>query len=105
MTLLMATVDKFYAVMFPFKYGSKRTIFLKVAAVLSTVVNAMLTVSVEAAITFTDRHGYAFDFMVTGYNTMIGLTFLTTNILYVIIVAKLFYSQRKTRSVTPKDAG
>ena len=105
MTLLMATVDKFYAVMFPFKYGSKRTTLVKIAVILSTVVNAVLTVLVEATITFTDRDGYAFDFMVTGYNTVYGLTFVTTNILYVTIVAKLIYSQRKTRSVTPKDAG
>ena len=104
MTLLMATVDKFYAVMFPFKYGSKRTIFLKVAAVLSTVVNAMLTVSVVTAITFTGRHGYSFDYLVTGYNAVYLLTFLAINILYILIAVKLIHSQRKTRSVAPRDA-
>ena len=104
MTLLMATVDKFYAVLFPFKYSSKRSTLFNVASLLSTLGNAAVSVAAEAAVVFTDRHGYAFKYGVAVYNTMYILTFLVINILYVMIVAKLINSQRKTRSVAPKDA-
>ena len=104
MTLLMATVDKFYAVLFPFKYSAKRSTLFKVSAFLTTAGNAVISVAAEAAVVFTDRHGYAFKYGVAVYNAVYILTFLTINILYIVIVAKLVASQRKTRSVAPGDA-
>ena len=66
MTLVMATVDKFYAVMFPFKYSAQRATLLKVAVMLSSVGNAVLSIAEEALVVLTGRNGFVFQYGVIG---------------------------------------
>ena len=45
-TLMTATTDKFYAVMFPFRYGQTRATIFKAAIAVTTIPNAVLTFAI-----------------------------------------------------------
>ena len=94
MTLLMATIDKFYAVRFPHKYGLKRAKFLKIATALSTVISATIAVTLVLSASRT-----TISYLRQVYSIVFILTFVTTIILYIVIIASLIKSGRKLRTV------
>ena len=95
MTLFMATIDKFYAVMFPFKYGKWRATIFEIAIVVTTIPNAVLSMAI--AISFETFGHQAFTFMIEFYNVTFALMFLTILVLYIFIIAKLIRNQRNLR--------
>ena len=97
----MATIDKFYAVMFPYKYGKRRAIIFKFAIAVTTIPNAVL--SIVIATSFETFGQQAFTFMIAFYNVTFALMFLTTKILYIFIIAKIKRNQRNLRKVN--DSG
>ena len=96
-TLFMATVDKFYAVMFPFKYGKKRATIFKTAIFITIVPNAVMAIAV--ATMFGTLGRLAFEFMITVNNVLVSSMFLTINFLYILIIAKLIRNQRNLNKV------
>ena len=98
MTLFMATIDKFYAVMFPFKYGKRRSTIFKTAIAVTTIPNAVLAIAI--ATSFEIFGPQVFTFMVKFYHVTFALMFLITKFLYILIIAKLFRNQRNLREVT-----
>ena len=97
-TLLMATMDKFVAVMFPFKYDSSHKRFLNVALIFAFGVNFILAVAAKVERVVENR---AFTWTVFAYNIMLGLMFLTVIGLFVAIAVRLIQNQRKLRKVGP----
>ena len=97
MTLFMATIDKFYAVMFPFKYGKRRGNIFKTALAIVTFPNAVLAIAIASSLGSID--GLAFILIVLCYNITFFAMFITINILYVFIIAKLIRNQRNLRKV------
>ena len=97
-TLLMATVDKFVAVMYPFKYDSSHKRFLNVALIFAFGVNFILAVAAKVERVVENR---AFTWTVFAYNIMLGLMFLTVIGLFVAIAVRLIQNQRKLRKVGP----
>ena len=97
MTLLMATIDKLYAVMFPFKYGKRRATLFKAALFITTVPNAMLSVVIATSVDIFGRQ--AFMFIITFINIALLLMFLTINILYTLIIAKIIRNQQNLNKV------
>ena len=97
MTLFMATIDKFYAVTFPYKYSKWRATIFKIAIALATVPNAVLAIVI--AISFEIFGQLTFTFMMTFYNLTFSLMFLTVLILYVVIIVKIIRNQRNLRKV------
>ena len=96
-TLFMATVDKFYAVMFPFKYGKKREQIFKAAVIFTIVPNAMLAIAIAAGYRIIGT--IRFFFIIAFYNVSFALTFLIILIFYIFIIAKLIRNQRNLRKV------
>ena len=96
-TLFMATFDKFYAVAFPFKYGKKRAIIFKTAITMTTAPNAVWSVVVATIYKTLGRQGYST--IIGIYNVITVLMFLTTIILYILIIAQLIRNQRSLRKV------
>ena len=99
MTLLMATIDKFYAVRFPYEYGLKRLSFLKIATALSTVGNAIIAVVLTVSLTLMTT---IFSYMAQVYGIIYILTFATTIILYIVIIVNLIKSRGKPHTVGHK---
>ena len=97
MTLFMATIDKFYAVMFPFKYGKRRGTLFKTAIAIVTFPNAVLAIAIASSLGSIDS--LAFILIVLCYNITFFAMFITINILYVFIIAKLIRNQRNLRKV------
>ena len=93
-TLLMATLDKFYAVVLPFKYRLKHPVFIKMAVIFAFGVNMLATVvrEIERFINKTGRALFV-------YNFALMLVFLATIVMFVVIVAKLVHNSRKLRRV------
>ena len=100
-TLFMATVDKFYAVMFPYKYGNRRATILKITVALATVPNAVLAIVIATSFELFGQH--AFTFIMIFYNVAFLLVFLAIVVLYVFIIAKLIRNRRNLRKVN--DSG
>ena len=100
-TLFMATVDKFYAVMFPYKYGNRRATIFKIAVAIATVPNAVLAIVIATSFELFGQH--AFTFIMIFYNVAFLLVFLAIVVLYVFIIAKLIRNQRNLRKVN--DSG
>ena len=92
MTLLMATIDKFCAVRFPYNYRLKRLSFLKIATALSTVANAIIAVALTVSLTLMTT---IFSYIAQVYGIIYILTFATTIILYIVIIVNLIKSRRK----------
>ena len=63
---------------------------------------ALLAIAI--AISFETFGQQAFAFMIAFYNVTFALMFLTINILYIVIIAKLIRNRRNLRQVT-KDNG
>ena len=97
-TLLMATIDKFVAVMYPFKYESSHKRFLNVALIFAFGVNF-----ISAAVAKVERFivSSTFTWTVVGYNIALGLMFIAVIGLFVAIVAKLVLNERKLRRIGP----
>ena len=100
-TLFMATVDKLYAVMFPYKYGNRRATILKITVALATVPNAVLAIVIATSFELFGQH--AFTFIMIFYNVAFLLVFLAIVVLYVFIIAKLIRNRRNLRKVN--DSG
>ena len=95
--LFMATIDKFYAVMFPFKYGKKRATIFKTAVTITTVPNAAWSIGLATIFEIFGRQGYL---TVIGiYNIITLLAFLAISVLYILIIAELIRNQRSLRKV------
>ena len=91
LALLMATVDKFYAVFYPFKYRSKQKIFFKIALFpsfgWSLAFASILRIRIGWLIFY---RRYIFG----AYSVFILLILLTTISLYVCIVIKLIHAHK-----------
>ena len=97
-TLLMATIDKFVAVIYPFKYASSHKRFVNVALIFAFGVNFLSTAAVKVE-SFTGNR--AFTWTAIAYNIVFGLMFLAVVGLFVAIVVKLILNERKMRQVGP----
>ena len=91
LALLMATVDKFYAVFYPFKYRSKQKIFFKIALFpsfgWSLAFASILRIRIAWLIFYRQ-------YIFRAYSVFILLIFLTTISLYVCIVIKLIHAHK-----------
>ena len=97
LTLFMATIDKFYSLMFPFKYGKKRATIFKTAVTITTVPNAAWSIGLATIFEIFGRQGYL---TVIGiYNIITLLAFLAISVLYILIIAELIRNQRSLRKV------
>ena len=97
-TLLMATIDKFVAVMYPFKYDSSRKRFLNAALIFAFGVNFILAAASKVEGFIVNRTN---TWTVIAYNIVFGLMFLAVIGLFVAIVVKLVVRERKTQKVGP----
>ena len=97
MTLFMATVDKFYAVMFPFRYGKRRAIIFKTATFILLVPNAVLALTLTTIFEILGRQAFLIIALI--YSVIILLMFLTISIFYTIIITKLIRQQLKLSKV------
>ena len=101
-TLLLATIDKFYAVSYPFMYQAKHQFFLKTALILTFGLNLLPTTAVVAARIIRQKiHGMWTVFV---YNIVLSLAFLVTIVLFLAIATKLAHNGRKLRKSVPTDA-
>ena len=99
MTLFMATIDKFYAVMFPFKHGKRRETIFKTAIAVTTIPNAMLTITMVTSFRIWGRQAFMLTLILAFFNAFFSLMFVTINILYIFIIAKLIRNRRNLRTV------
>ena len=99
LALFMATIDKFYAVTFPFNYGKKRATIFRTAIAITTGFNAALS-TVIAVFGTSGRLGYSI--LLGIYNTNTLLIFLTISILYILIIAQLVRNQRNLSKVNAR---
>ena len=92
-TLFLGTVDKFYAVMYPFKYRQKHGAFFKIALCMAFGWGLVFVTFVKIVKIGTDilRYIYAV------YTAFIVLIFLSTITLYVVLIVKLIHTGRKFR--------
>ena len=97
-TLLMATIDKFVAVLYPFKYDSSHKRFLNAALIFAFGVNFIATAAVKVERFIGSR---TFTWTIIVYNIALGLMFLAVVGLFVAIVVKLILNERKMRQVGP----
>ena len=97
MTLFMATIDKLYAVMFPFKYGKRRVTIFKAAIAITSIPNAVLAIAIVTSFRLLGLQ--AFLMIVELYNVIFSLMFLTIIILYILIIAKIIRNRRNLRKV------
>ena len=101
LTLFMATIDKFYAVTLPLKYGRRRSTIFSTAIAITTIPNVMLAVVIATCV---DIFGLqAFTFAVAFYNVFLSVMFLTINTLYILIIAKIMRNQQNLNKVS--DSG
>ena len=97
----MATIDKFYAVMFPFNYGKKRLMIFKSAIFITLVPNAMFSIALANVVVALGPQAYL---IINGiYTAVILLAFLAICVLYTNIITKLIRKQRISSKV--KDTG
>ena len=97
LALLMATIDKLYAVMFPFKYGKRRASIFKAAIFIMLVVNTALAIAQATVVDILGRQAFL---IINGlYVIIIMLMFLTICIFYVAIIARLIRNQRNLSKV------
>ena len=59
-TLFMATFDKLYAVMFPFKYGKRRAAIFRIAIAVTTVANGVLSIAMATSMDTLGRQAFMF---------------------------------------------
>ena len=99
-TLLLASIDKLYAVSWPFKYKLKRKLFVKCSVICAFVVNpAWVAVIVSSSVVaeklyFTIRDCYTVGF---------GLIFIITTGIYSMIIYKIIQNDRRLNQVGPMN--
>ena len=91
--LLMATVDKFYAVFYPFKYRLKQNMFFKTALFLTFVWNLVFTSILRIRLRIFFLIVYR-RYIFATYFVYILLIFLSTIILYACIVIQLAHGRK-----------
>ena len=97
--LFMASIDKLYAVTSPFNYKTKRELFVKIAVVLAGPIDFAISGVIASPLWYD-----VITLFVRIYNALFLLTFLTTILLYVIIVVRIIQSERSMRSKTQPDS-
>ena len=102
MTLLAATAEKFYAVMFPFEFRLK----MKTIHVIGKCFSFGFNFCMVGGITLVQNLAsiYYQSIMFAGYSVFVALTFVTTIVLYVLIIVKLIRNERQLRKVGPNNA-
>ena len=91
-TLLLASADKLYAVTSPFYYANKRELFFKIAVTWVGPIDVTLSGIIASPQVITARF-----ILRPLYNALFVVTFLTTILLYVIIVVRIIQSERSMR--------
>ena len=95
--LFMATFDKFYAVIFPIKYGKKRATIFRTAIFILLVPNAVLAFALATIYETLGRQAFLIINLI--YVVIILVMFLTITIFYFIIIAKIISNQRNLSKV------
>ena len=90
--LLMSSVDKLYAVTFPFDYKLKRELFVKVTVVLAGPIDLAVSGVLASPLLYDVMTIFKYI-----YNGIFFLMFLTTILLYVIIVVRSVQTERDTQ--------
>ena len=96
--LITATVDKFYAVYFPFKYRLVHTKIIKIAIGLTFGLNAGINVGIQPLYLLKNLPRYV-SIIRAAYGAMYILVIVTVIVMYVLIVVKLIRSQNKFRDL------
>ena len=97
-TLLLASVDKLYAVTYPFAYRRKHDVIVRIAITWVTVIDVSLSVIASSPLV-----NDVMPAVVYFYTVYFLLTFLATILLYVVIVVRITQSERSTwRKIQPK---
>lgn len=99
MALISATIDKFFAVYFPFKYRQIHGKFVKISTYVVIGIDTAIPVTLLAYIGLSSSRN---DIVLAIYNVVFLLVFVTVIVLYVLIVVKLVRSGRKVGIVTQK---
>ena len=101
MTLLAATSEKFYAVTFPFEFRLK----MKKIHVVGKCFSFGFNFCIVGGITLVRNVASVQILLITiaGYSVFTTLTFVTTIVLYVMIVAKLIRNDKQVHKVGPNN--
>ena len=96
-TLFMATFDKFYAVVFPIKYGKRRGTIFKTAIFILLIPNSVLALALAAIFEILGQQAFLLVNVI--YIAIILLMFLMIVFFYVIIITRLLSNQRNLNKV------
>ena len=99
--LIAATVDKFYAVYFPFKYRFAHKKIIKIAIGLVFGFNTILDIGMQFIFFVAITSAYV-TLIKTLYVLLYVLVFVTVIVFFVLIVVKLVQNGKKLGKVTPK---
>ena len=102
MTLLAATSEKFYAVMFPFEFRLKMKRIHVIGKCFSFGFNFCIVGGIALVRNLAGARPQSI--MFAGYSVFVALTFVTTIVLYVLIVVKLIRNERQLRKAAPNNA-
>ena len=102
MTLLAATSEKYYAVMFPFEFRLKMKTIHVVGKCFSFGFNLCIVGGITLVRNLAGPRPQSI--MFAGYSVFVALTFVTTIVLYVLIIVKLIRNERQLRKVGPNNA-
>ena len=94
-TLFVATVEKFYAITYPFKYRTNQNWFFKVGVFTATAVNAVVILFPTVIRVVATDDGRIMSIYPTIYTVAIAVIFLTTIALYVAIVVKILKNEQQ----------
>ena len=97
-TLVMASLGKLYAITSPFGYRNKRELFVKIALFLAGPIDLAVS-SVLGSLLRSD----AIMALLYIYDTLFLIMFLTTILLYVIIVVRIIQSERSMHNKVQPD--
>ena len=100
--LLTATVDKFYAVYFPFKYRLVHKKIIKITIGLVFGFSATIYAIRQTVQVLKDVHFMAFIGLMAAYSVINSLVFVTVVVLHVLLVVKLIETGRKIGRVEQK---
>ena len=102
MTLLAATSEKFYAVMFPFKFRFKMKRIHAIGRGFTFGFNFCMVGTITLVRNLASIHYQSI--MFASYSVFVALTFVTTIVLYVLIIVKLIRNERQLRKAEPNNA-
>ena len=94
-TLLVATLDKFYAITYPFKYRTNQNWFFKLGVFTATAVNAVVILFPTVIRVVATDDGRIMSIYPAIYTVAIAVIFLTTIALYVAIVVKILKNEQQ----------